>query len=90
MKRRIREMAEELIKVAAAREIRAASVFSMPDGAYNEFVTRFPYEETDDQLASIDAVTEDLAKGRPMDRFDLRRRRLRQDGSGRFGRLSSR
>ena len=69
MKKRIREMAEELIKIAAARETRPAPVFTVPDGAYNEFVTRFPYEETDDQLASIDAVTEDLAKGKPMDRL---------------------
>ncbi len=69
LKKRIREMAEELIKVAAARETRPAPVFHVPEGAYNEFVTRFPYEETDDQLASIDSVTEDLAKGRPMDRL---------------------
>ena len=69
MKKRIREMAEELIKIAAARETRPAPVFTVPDGAYNEFVTRFPYEETDDQFASIDSVTEDLAKGKPMDRL---------------------
>jgi transcription-repair coupling factor (superfamily II helicase) len=69
MKKRIREMAEELIKIAAARETKAAPVFAAPDGAYNEFVTRFPYEETDDQLSSIEAVAEDLAKGKPMDRL---------------------
>ncbi len=69
LKKRIREMAEELIKVAALRETKPAPIFQVPDGAYNEFLTRFPYEETDDQLASIDAVTEDLAKGRPMDRL---------------------
>jgi transcription-repair coupling factor (superfamily II helicase) len=69
MKKRIREMAEELIKIAAARETKAAPVFTAPDGAYNEFVTRFPYEETDDQLSSIEAVAEDLAKGKPMDRL---------------------
>jgi transcription-repair coupling factor (superfamily II helicase) len=69
LKKRIREMAEELIKVAAARETKPAPVFAVPDGAYTEFLARFPYEETDDQLASIEAVTEDLAKGRPMDRL---------------------
>jgi transcription-repair coupling factor (superfamily II helicase) len=69
MKKRIREMAEELIKIAAARETKAAPVFVAPEGAYNEFVTRFPYEETDDQLSSIEAVAEDLAKGKPMDRL---------------------
>jgi transcription-repair coupling factor (superfamily II helicase) len=69
MKKRIREMAEELIKIAAARETKAAPVFTAPEGAYNEFVTRFPYEETDDQLSSIEAVADDLAKGKPMDRL---------------------
>ena len=69
LKQRIREMAEELIKVAAARETRPAPVFQVPEGAYNEFLARFPYDETDDQLASIEAVTEDLAKGKPMDRL---------------------
>jgi transcription-repair coupling factor (superfamily II helicase) len=69
MKKRIREMAAELIKVAALRETKPAPVFQVPDGAYNEFLSRFPYDETDDQLASIDSVTEDLARGRPMDRL---------------------
>ncbi len=69
MKKRIREMAGELIKIAAARETKAAPIFAVPEGAYNEFVTRFPYEETDDQLSSIEAVAEDLAKGKPMDRL---------------------
>ncbi len=69
LKKRIREMAEELIKVAAIRETKPAPVFHLPDGAYTEFVARFPYDETDDQLASIEPVTEDLAKGRPMDRL---------------------
>ncbi len=69
LKQRIREMANELIKVAALRETRPAPVFTLPDGAYNEFLSRFPYDETDDQLASIDAVIDDLAKGRPMDRL---------------------
>ncbi|MGO9483381.1 MAG: transcription-repair coupling factor [Rhodomicrobium sp.] len=69
LKKRIREMAEELIKVAALRETKPAPVFQVPEGAYTEFLARFPYDETDDQLASIEAVTEDLAKGRPMDRL---------------------
>ncbi len=69
LKQRIREMAAELIKVAAARETRPAPVFQVPEGAYNEFLARFPYDETDDQLSSIEAVTEDLAKGKPMDRL---------------------
>ena len=36
---------------------------------YDEFCAGFPYEETDDQQAAIDAVLDDLASGRPMDRL---------------------
>ena len=38
-------------------------------GAYDEFCAGFPYEETDDQLAAIDATIRDLGSGRPMDRL---------------------
>jgi transcription-repair coupling factor (superfamily II helicase) len=69
LKQRIRDMAEKLIKVAAMRELRKAPVLSPPDGTYDEFSARFPYEETEDQVTSIDAVLEDLASGRPMDRL---------------------
>jgi transcription-repair coupling factor (superfamily II helicase) len=69
LKQRIRDMAEKLIKVAALRELRQAPVLSPPDGVYDEFSARFPYEETEDQETSIRAVLEDLASGRPMDRL---------------------
>jgi len=69
MKKRIREMAAALIKVAAARATKSAPVLTPPDGAYDEFSARFPYEETEDQQAAIDAVMDDLASGRPMDRL---------------------
>jgi transcription-repair coupling factor (superfamily II helicase) len=69
LKKRIREMAEELIKVAALRETKPAPVFNPPAGAYDEFLSRFPYDETDDQLSSIEAVLDDLGRGRPMDRL---------------------
>src|SRR5207344_531690 len=39
------------------------------DGLYDEFAARFPYEETEDQTTSINAVLDDLASGRPMDRL---------------------
>jgi len=69
LKKRLHEMAAELIKTAAMRLLKEAPVMAAPGSAYEEFVARFPYEETDDQLASIDAVMEDLAAGRPMDRL---------------------
>ncbi len=69
MKSRIREIAGELIKVAAERLTREAPRFSVGPGAYDEFCAGFPYEETDDQLAAIDATIKDLDSGRPMDRL---------------------
>ncbi|MFI4972170.1 MAG: transcription-repair coupling factor, partial [Hyphomicrobiales bacterium] len=69
MKSRIREIAGELIKVAAERLTREAPRFNVGPGAYDEFCAGFPYEETDDQLAAIDATIKDLNSGRPMDRL---------------------
>jgi transcription-repair coupling factor (superfamily II helicase) len=69
LKKRLREIANELIKIAALRSLREAPPFAAPTGTYDEFVARFPYEETEDQAASIDAVLEDLNSGKPMDRL---------------------
>ncbi|HEY5215772.1 MAG TPA: transcription-repair coupling factor, partial [Pseudolabrys sp.] len=69
MKSRIREIAGELIKIAAERQLREAPRLSVGPGAYDEFCAGFPYEETEDQLAAIDATIKDLASGRPMDRL---------------------
>lgn len=69
MKKRIRDMADALIKVAAARELRSAAVMAPTDGAFDEFCAGFPYEETEDQLNAIHDVLGDLAGGRPTDRL---------------------
>ena len=69
LKKRLRDIANELIKIAALRALREAPVLVPPAGTYDEFVARFPYEETEDQAASIDAVLADLASGKPMDRL---------------------
>ncbi len=69
MKNRIREMAGELIKIAAERQLREAPRLAVESGLYDEFCAGFPYEETDDQQAAIAAVLADLASGRPMDRL---------------------
>ncbi len=69
MKSRIREIAGELIKIAAERMLREAPRLTVATGAYDEFCAGFPYEETEDQLAAIEAAIADLGKGRPMDRL---------------------
>ena len=69
MKKRIRDMAQELIKVAAARFTREAAKLELPEALYEEFCARFPYDETEDQANAIESVLEDMAAGRPMDRL---------------------
>ena len=69
MKQRIRDMAGELIRTAAARQLREAASLAPPEGSYDEFCARFPFAETDDQARAIADVLEDLTSGRPMDRL---------------------
>jgi transcription-repair coupling factor (superfamily II helicase) len=69
LKQRIRDMADKLIQIAAQRAMRTAPLIDPPEGLYDEFAARFPYDETEDQLNSINAVMEDLSSGQPMDRL---------------------
>ncbi|KQN74034.1 transcription-repair coupling factor [Devosia sp. Leaf64] len=69
LKKRIREMAEQLIKLAAQRLLTKADVIDINAGAYDEFASRFPYEETEDQLTAIKAVFDDITTGKVMDRL---------------------
>lgn len=68
-KKRLRDMADELIKIAAQRLSRKATVIDSSGGMYDEFCSAFPYAETDDQLNALDDVLGDFTKGRPMDRL---------------------
>jgi len=69
LKERIREMAERLIRVAAERALRRAPAIEAEHHAWEAFAARFPYQETDDQLAAIADVMADLDSGTPMDRL---------------------
>jgi transcription-repair coupling factor (superfamily II helicase) len=69
VKQRIRDIAGELIRVAAERQLRPGETLTPPDGLYEEFAARFPYPETEDQLNAIADTLADMASGRPMDRL---------------------
>jgi transcription-repair coupling factor (superfamily II helicase) len=69
LKNRIREIAGELIKIAAERMLHEAPKLLVQAGLYDEFCARFPYEETEDQDAAISSTLKDLEAGRPMDRL---------------------
>ena len=69
LRKRLLDMAGDLIRIAAERQMRDAPKLPTPAGLYDEFSARFPYDETEDQAAAIDAVLDDLTAGRPMDRL---------------------
>ncbi|MCC7426067.1 MAG: transcription-repair coupling factor [Alphaproteobacteria bacterium] len=69
LKQRIRDMAAQLVRVAAERQLKPAPGFVPAEGSYDEFAARFPHAETEDQARAIAEVIEDLAAGRPMDRL---------------------
>ncbi len=69
LKKRIRDMAEQLIKIAAQRLLVKADPVDINTGAYDEFAARFPYDETEDQLTAISAIFDDLTQGKVMDRL---------------------
>ncbi|PAQ14855.1 transcription-repair coupling factor [Bacillaceae bacterium SAOS 7] len=65
----VQDIADDLIKLYAEREAAKGYAFS-PDGdMQREFETAFPYEETEDQLRSIQEIKQDMQKERPMDRL---------------------
>jgi len=69
LRERIKEIADRLMRVAAERALRQAPILEAPHSIWEAFAARFPYQETDDQLAAIADVVADLEKGSPMDRL---------------------
>ena len=69
LKKRIKDMAERLIKVAAERELKTAPILEVDVDMWGNFCSRFPYNETEDQLDTIDTILSDLKRGMPMDRL---------------------
>jgi len=68
-KEAVREMAEELIKLYAARQSMNGFCFSKDTPWQKEFEDMFPYEETSDQLTAIEEVKRDMESDKPMDRL---------------------
>jgi transcription-repair coupling factor (superfamily II helicase) len=69
VKKSVREMAEELVSIYAAREVMGREAFSVPDRIYEEFCASFEFEETPDQAKAIEDIHIDMSGGKPMDRL---------------------
>ncbi|AIK95521.1 transcription-repair coupling factor [Candidatus Odyssella acanthamoebae] len=69
VKKRIREVADYLIKLAAERSLHEAPILQSNPQDFEQFCAGFPYVETDDQLRAIAETLDDMASGHPMDRL---------------------
>ncbi|MDR2162395.1 MAG: DEAD/DEAH box helicase, partial [Clostridiales Family XIII bacterium] len=65
----IARMAADLAATAAERRTRSGHAFPHDDEWQRAFEGRFPYDETDDQLAAIASIKKDMESPRPMDRL---------------------
>lgn len=68
-KKNLMEMADALLKIAAARQVQRAPALATEQSIYDEFAARFPYQETEDQDRAISDVLGDLTRDYPMDRL---------------------
>jgi transcription-repair coupling factor (superfamily II helicase) len=69
VKKSVREVAEELVSIYAAREVMNRAAFAAPDRIYDEFCASFEFEETPDQAKAIEEIHLDMDGGKPMDRL---------------------
>ncbi len=63
------DVAAQLLEVYARREAREGFEFEIEEPIHGQFCAAFPFEETPDQEAAIDAVLEDMQGPRVMDRL---------------------
>lgn len=69
VKKSVKEYAEELVGVYAAREALERKSFSPPDRIYEEFCSTFEFDETPDQVKAIEDIHADMDDQKPMDRL---------------------
>ncbi len=69
VKKAMRDMADELLKLYATRQMVAGHAFSKDSPWQFEFEETFEFDETEDQAAAIDDVKSDMESRKPMDRL---------------------
>ncbi len=69
VKTAVKEIAADLVKLYAARQQAEGFRYSADTVWQKEFEELFPFEETEDQMAAIEAVKRDMESGRIMDRL---------------------
>ena len=69
VKKSINEIAEDLVKLYAARAAVKGYKYSKDTEWQMQFEDEFPFQETPDQLSSIEEIKKDMESDKPMDRL---------------------
>ena len=69
VKKKVQDMADDLLQLYAEREARQGFAFSPDCDMLVDFEAEFPYELTPDQKRAIAQIKEDMEKPTPMDRL---------------------
>jgi transcription-repair coupling factor (superfamily II helicase) len=69
IRKSLKLMADELLKLSAARQGQAGYTYAEPDSLFREFEVSFPWTETPDQERTISEVIGDMTSSTPMDRL---------------------
>lgn len=69
VKKKVQDMADDLLQLYAEREARQGFAFSPDCDMLLDFEAEFPYELTPDQKRAIAQIKEDMEKPTPMDRL---------------------
>ena len=69
VRKRIKDIADKLIKLYAAREEAKGFAFSEDTDLQTDFEAGFEYQETEDQIKAIEDVKRDMESTKPMDRL---------------------
>ena len=65
----VQDIADDLIKLYAARQSSPGYAFEKDTAEQQEFEDLFPYDETRDQERAIEEIKKDMEQSRPMDRL---------------------
>lgn len=65
----LHDIAAELLEIYAKRQSQTGFAFPEPTDSYSSFVASFPFEETPDQLKTMEEVLADMQSTKPMDRL---------------------
>lgn len=69
VKKAMKDMADELLKLYAVRKTAEGHVYPADTEWQREFEDAFEYNETDDQLAAVSDIKRDMESSQPMDRL---------------------